>query len=103
MSTEFDDICKAKLPGSLSKSRPGCVLLGMTMLSQLHQDWLTSALRFAQNKRYPHLFERNLTSNLTVSDENNEVNSFVGWSIFSVSRSTECLMLLHDHSPFITL
>ena len=33
-STEFDEICKAKLPGNLSKSRPGCMLLGM-MLSQL--------------------------------------------------------------------
>ena len=84
-STEFDDICKAKLPGSLSTSRPGCMLLGM-MLSKLHQNWLTSALRLARNKRYPHLFKQNQTSNLTLSEENNEVNSFVGWSIFSALK-----------------
>jgi len=78
-SAEFDEICNAELPGTLSKSRPGCVFLGL-MLSKLHQDWLTSALQLARRQRNPELFEKKQTSNLSTSDENNEVNSFVGWS-----------------------
>lgn len=83
-STEFDEICKAKLPGTLSKSRPGCMLLGM-MLSQLHQDWLTSELRLARTKRNPQLSKQKQTSKLSSSDKINEVNSFMGWSIFSAA------------------
>jgi len=84
-SAEFDEICNAKLPGTLSKSRPGCVLIGL-MLSKLHQDWLTSALQFARRQRNPELFKKKQTTNLSSSDENNEVNSFVGWSIFSALK-----------------
>mmetsp|Transcript_27602 Transcript_27602/g.35519 ORF Transcript_27602/g.35519 Transcript_27602/m.35519 type:complete len:92 (-) Transcript_27602:276-551(-) len=47
---------------------------------KLHQDWLTSALQLARRQRNPELFEKKQTSNLSTSDENNEVNSFVGWS-----------------------
>ncbi|KAL7490678.1 hypothetical protein ACHAWT_000225 [Skeletonema menzelii] len=84
-STDYDDICTAHLPASLSESHPGCMLIGL-MLSKLYKDWLTSALQSARQKRNPELFTRKQTSNLSEADQNNEVNSFVGWSIFSALK-----------------
>ena len=84
-SAEFDEICKENLPGNLGNSCPGCVLLGL-MLSQLHQDWLRLALKHIWEHRHPELFKQKQGSSLTAADENNEVNSFVGWSIFSALK-----------------
>ncbi len=43
-------------------------------------------MKLAEN---PELFTQKQTSNLSSSDENNEVNSFVGWSIFSALKKYE--------------
>jgi hypothetical protein len=87
-SADFDEICKDKLPGNLGGSRPGCVFLGL-MLSKMYKDWLALALQSVQRKSNPALFTQMETSNLSTSDENNEVNSFVGWSIFSALKRYE--------------
>lgn len=84
-STEYDNICTAHLPPTLSGFHPGCMLLGM-MLSKVFKDWLTSALQSVWKKKYKGLLEKNDTSTLSAADENNEVNNFVGWSIFSALK-----------------
>ena len=84
-SSDYDDICTEYLPASLSESHPGCMLLGL-MLSKLYKDWLTSALEEARRSRNPELFATKQASDLSVAEENNEVNTFVGWSIFSALK-----------------
>ena len=101
-----DEICGAHLPGNLGKSHPGCMLLGL-MLEELLVDWLALALRMFRERNNPELF-RQKQNDIKPAEANNEVNSFVGWSIFSAMKKfvdtdeneldTECKELLKSMS-----
>eukprot|EP00986_Skeletonema_menzelii_P020755 scaffold32210_cov114-Skeletonema_menzelii.AAC.1 len=105
-SEEFDVMCGDNLPGNLGKSHPGCVLLGL-MLAELLVKWLALALRMFRQTINPELFRKKQNA-LTSAEENNEVNSFLGWSIFSATKKfvnadekgseTECKELLRTMS-----
>ena len=84
-SKEFDELCGVHLFGNLGESHVGCVMLGL-MLAELLLDWLALSLRWARQKSNPELFQKKQDQRLTPAEENNEVNSFVGWSIFSAMK-----------------
>jgi hypothetical protein len=84
-SDEFDQLCSNQLPGNLGKSHVGCVLLGL-MLAELFVKWLTLALRMYRKDKNPELFRKKQNADLKPCEENNEVNSFVGWAISSAKK-----------------
>jgi len=57
-------------------------MMGLS-LSRLHSKWLKGALVYTRMKKNPELFRRKTNTNLTGVEENNEVNRFLGWAIFS--------------------
>ncbi len=81
-SPEFASLCWTLLPGRLAEMYSGCFILFMT-LSQLHSVWLKDALINARKQHNPGLFRLQATSSLTGVEENNEVNRFLGWAVFS--------------------
>ena len=81
-SDAFVDICRSFLPKSLVDLFPGCVVLCLC-LNRMMTAWLKMALLESRKKRSPWLFLKDQKNNLTPNEQNNEVNRFVGWAIFS--------------------
>ena len=82
MLEEFALLCWNQLPGRLSNTHPGCVMLFLSLV-RMHLVWLKDALFDSRKQRNPELFFKPTTRCLTPEEENSEVNRFLGWSIFS--------------------
>ena len=82
-SEEFRLLCQSSLPGQLAESHPGCVALCLS-LSRMHTIWLREALIESQKKLNPGRFRKETTRELSIVEEHNEVNRFLGWAIYSV-------------------
>ena len=80
-SNEFTALCKRHL-GDMAENRAGCVLLFLS-LSRMHSDWMKDALTETRRDLNPELFDQKDRTKLTPTEENNEVNRFMGWAIFS--------------------
>ncbi|KAL7554136.1 hypothetical protein ACHAWF_017538, partial [Thalassiosira exigua] len=81
-SAEFAEMCLQHLPGRISEFHPGCVVLCLS-LARMHTIWLKQALLDTRREHNPALFGTSVTSNLTLTEANSEVNRFLGWSTFS--------------------
>ena len=55
-STDFSQLCQTQLPGTLSDSHPGAVILYL-YLARFHLIWLKEALYEARKIRNPELFQ----------------------------------------------
>ena len=82
---EFECLCDDFLPSRLAQYQPGCVLLFIS-LSRMHSEWLKDALLESRKERTPVLFKKGGSTCLTGVEENNKVDRFLGWSIFSTKK-----------------
>lgn len=78
----FAELCWGSMPGRLADDHAGCSIL-CTVLAEIHLRWVKDALRQDRRTRNPELFYVMPNQSLTIAEQNNEVNSFVGWSVFS--------------------
>lgn len=81
-SVEVSTICWTSLPGRLAECNTSYSMLSI-MIADLHLRWIQEALRDTIISLKPDYFMQKSSSNLTVAEENNEVNRFLGWAIFS--------------------
>ncbi|KAL7532996.1 hypothetical protein ACHAXR_004981 [Thalassiosira sp. AJA248-18] len=84
-SEDFSLICYCDLPGRLGWNHGACVMMCMS-LSEFFVGWLQHALKKVRRKKNPELFDIVPANCLTLSEQNNKVNSFLGWSIFSTLK-----------------
>ena len=89
-SPEFSGLCKSQLPGSLSDSHPGCVMLYLC-LARFHSVWLQDALCGDRKTRNPELFLKKSHRKMTTAEENSEVNRFYGWAIYSTMKNSPAI------------
>ena len=85
-SDQFSELCWTMIPGRLADLHSGCVLLFMS-LRRLFFGWMREALVDSRRERNPELFQRKDRTSLMTSEENNEVNRFLGWAIFSAKKN----------------
>ena len=52
----------------------------------MHAEWLRDTLTAARKERNPEMFMERWNHELTVVEENSEVNRFLGWAIFSAMK-----------------
>ena len=64
------------LPGRIAEYHPGCVMICLC-LSRMHAEWLRDTLTAARKERNPEMFMERWNHELTVVEENSEVNRFV--------------------------
>ena len=82
-SSDFKEKCKASLPGNLTCSNSGLVILAICLDKQM-MTYTRNALLETRKSRNPELFARKAQDALSSAEENSEVNRFVGWAIFSL-------------------
>ena len=93
-SPVFSRLCQSELPGTLSDSHPGCVILCLC-LARFHSVWLKDALYEVRNIRNPELFQKKMNCKMTTAEENSEVNQFFGWSIYSTMKKVTSASSTH--------
>ena len=93
-SPDFSRMCQSELPGTLSDSHPGCVILYLC-LARFHSVWLKDALYEARKIRNPELFQKKMNRKMTTAEENSEVNRFFGWAIYSTMKKVTSASSTH--------
>ena len=96
-SEEFLLICWEFLPGRLAYHHGGCVMLCIS-LSELFIEWLKTTMMDERKKRNPELFKKGKEECFTMAEQNNEVNSFIGWSIFSSLKKSKYVLKTEKES-----
>ena len=84
-SPKFAKLYKSLLPEQLTGNHGCCVMLFLA-LSRIHSEWMKDALTDSRKQRNPELFCKQTTTSITPTEENSEVNRFVGWAIFSALK-----------------
>ena len=101
-SGDFSLICWKILPGRLADSRPGCVMLCLS-LARMHSAWLKDALFDVRKERNPELFQKKTNIGLSMAEENSEVNRFLGWAIFSSMKRNNGVSCTHVNQKKVLL
>ena len=84
-SIDFAHLYWEEAPRRLANNHAGCVILCI-VLGEIHLRWVKDAFRSDRRHRNRELFYKVSTHALTPAEKNNEVNSFVGWSIASTLK-----------------
>ena len=81
-SRQFTQFGKQSLPACLAKNHPGCGVLALCLdrrMATVTKECLTAS-RMVRN---PELFNKETNDVLSKTEQNSEVNRFLGWAIFS--------------------